>query len=83
MSAPTWVYRYFDAEDALLYVGVAFDVLKRAVSHRRHSPWWPLAATYTEERYPTRIAALAAEAEAIRTEGPLFNIVHNRQRVSA
>jgi len=78
-SRPTWVYRYFDADGGLLYIGVAFDVLKRAEGHRRHAEWWPLAATYTEELFPTRTAALAAEAEAIRTEHPLFNVVHNRR----
>lgn len=80
---PTWLYRYFDADDRLLYVGVAFDVLKRAQGHRRHAAWWPLATTYTEERYPTRTEAEAAEVEAIRTEAPLYNVVHNRKLVLA
>lgn len=82
-SRPTWLYRYFDANDRLLYVGIAFDVLKRAQGHRRHAAWWSQAATYTEELYPTRTAAEAAEAEAIRAEAPLFNVVHNRRRVAA
>ncbi len=77
---PTDLYRYFDAEDVLLYVGVSLAAATRAMGHRRQSGWWSSWHRMTRETCPTRLAAIEAERLAIRTEKPLFNIVHNRPR---
>jgi predicted GIY-YIG superfamily endonuclease len=72
------LYRFFDADETLLYVGISLNAAKRASQHRKDKPWWPDVATMTVERHDTREAALEAEAEAIRSERPLHNVQHNR-----
>lgn len=74
---PTALYRYFDADDQLLYIGITGDLAVREVSHIRDSSWMEFAARSTIERYPTRRDALDAERDAIETERPLFNVTHN------
>lgn len=74
---PTALYRYFDAEDQLLYIGITGDLAVREVTHIRDSSWMDFAARATIERHPTRRAALDAEREAIQAESPLFNVTHN------
>jgi predicted GIY-YIG superfamily endonuclease len=73
LDGPAYVYRAFDAEGLLLYVGCTKNVATRLVQHRSQSTWTPYLDHYTSEFYPDRESALAAEAEAIRTERPFFN----------
>jgi predicted GIY-YIG superfamily endonuclease len=76
-----YVYRCFDADGDLLYVGCTQDVARRMSNHRRNRKarasiaLQSLMASHTVEGpFPTREAAEAAEAEAIRTEQPLLNL---------
>lgn len=69
----TTLYRAFDADNVLLYVGVTENLKKRQGQHRRSSDWFPDAARWTEDAYPERDAALTAERTAIATENPLYN----------
>lgn len=71
----TAVYRLYDADGALLYVGVARSPRERLSDHAYRKPWWPQVARKTIEWHPDRETALEAEARAIHTEHP----VHNRQ----
>lgn len=81
-SAPTMatesrraaVYRLYDADGALLYIGSAYYPDERANAHR-HTSWGPTAARRTEEWHDTRALAYEAEARAIRTEAPRHNII--------
>lgn len=68
----TALYRHFDAEGALLYVGISLSPLYRLASHRQ-AAWVERIASITLEWMPTRAAAEAAELEAIRGERPQFN----------
>lgn len=71
-----YLYRCFDADGVLLYVGVAKNVANRLDNHRHasHRLIWPSkVARNTVEAYANRRAALAAEAQAILTEKPLHN----------
>ena len=72
---PTTVYRFFDADGRLLYVGVTNDTGRRTQQHRQFAPWWDVATSCQFERYPSRLDALEAEATAIRAEHPIHN--HN------
>ncbi len=38
------VYRLYDANDALLYVGSAYDFDVRFKSHAQRKRWWPQVA---------------------------------------
>lgn len=78
--ATTDLYRYFDADGRLLYIGISLHAAKRAAEHRAGKDWWNDVATMTIEKFATREAALEAERVAIIAEGPLHNVVHNRDR---
>lgn len=68
------VYRVYDEDDELLYVGMSSRVYYRLRSHESTQWWWGLAATVSIRRYSDRQAARSAEIWAIRTERPVFNI---------
>lgn len=70
------LYRCFDSEKRLLYVGVTVNLYKRSHQHQAKTSWWPDVIRIEVTPYDERWRALNAEREAIRTEGPL----HNRQR---
>lgn len=76
-SAATALYRYYDADDVLLYVGITGDLAERELDHICDSTWMDFAARSTIERFPTRDEAEDAERDAIRDDAPLFNIAHN------
>jgi hypothetical protein len=71
---PTTLYRFFDAEGRLLYVGITGVGTLRWFTHARQKAWWPLVATVTLEHFADRAEARAAELAAIRTEHPLHNV---------
>lgn len=74
MDDVTALYRHYDADGTLLYVGIAISPIARLCEHRVASAWYDEIATVKIRRYPTRDLALAAELEAIRGEKPLHNI---------
>lgn len=69
----TVLYRFFGADDRLLYVGITDKPGQRWEAHMRSKPWWPKVMRQTAEWYPSRGAAVDAEIKAIRDEGPLYN----------
>lgn len=77
----TCLYRHFDADGSLLYVGISLSWPERTKAHAQKSRWFSHVAEVKIERFPTRQEALDAEREAIRREHPKFNIVHNRRPV--
>jgi predicted GIY-YIG superfamily endonuclease len=74
-----YLYRCYDADGDLIYIGCAADVEKRIRSHRkgvaRASRLLRLFMVRYEASgpYPSKEAGLYAEREAIRLEQPLFN----------
>jgi hypothetical protein len=76
------VYRAFDADGALLYIGSTGDLGARLYGHRCSSAWWPKHTALTFDEYPTLNAARAAEAEAIATEYPEHNKIGRRDLVA-
>lgn len=69
----TTVYRLFDAERRLLYVGTSVHPQKRWEQHASIKLWWSAVDHATVAWLPSRDAALSAEREAIATEKPLYN----------
>jgi hypothetical protein len=69
----TTLYRYFDSEGQLLYVGITKNPFDRQSYHAANQPWWQdvFAATYTH--FENRADALKAEAFSIGTELPKYN----------
>lgn len=80
---PHWLYRWYDAQENLLYVGISNDPERRMREHLDdpRKPWTREPGVQFEvepEPYPTRTAVLAAEERAIWREAPIWNVVHNR-----
>jgi GIY-YIG catalytic domain-containing protein len=75
----TTVYRFFDVDGDLLYVGITGRGKKRTSQHAADKRWWPQVASATFSHYPSRAAAADAEAKAIRDEHPLYNIARGRR----
>lgn len=76
----TALYRYWDEDGKLLYVGITGDLSQREEGHIRRSSWMELAAKSSVARFSSREEAEDAELEAIRLERPLFNAKHNDSR---
>ena len=73
----TYLYRHFDAENSLLYVGISLSAINRLSQHRR-SAWADQIVNVKVEQYPSRHAALVAEFIAIQTECPKHNITYSK-----
>jgi hypothetical protein len=71
------LYRYFDRNGRLLYIGISGGLSNRVSGHIAKSRWMQLAASSTIERYGTLTEVKAAEVAAIKAEHPLFNRQHN------
>lgn len=77
---PAEVYRYFDKAGTLLYIGKSLCSVIRALAHREKGAWYGAAVTMTIERFDSIKEAGAAETKAIKNEGPLHNVHHNRPK---
>jgi predicted GIY-YIG superfamily endonuclease len=73
---PAAVYRLYDAEGTLLYIGSAYDPDDRWEEHQK-KPWAAEVAKRVERWYPDRNAAYVAETAAIKSELPRHNITNN------
>lgn len=68
------LYRFFDADGRLLYVGKSVKVWQRFADHQRGSRFFDLAVSITLQRgFRSEAELLDAEAAAISAERPLFN----------
>lgn len=71
------LYRFFDSQGTLLYVGISRDWVSRLKSHEKYADFFSAVAGMTVERYPDRKSVEDAERVAIKTENPLFNRLDN------
>lgn len=72
----TSLYRHFNGEGQLLYVGISLSAIQRLGQHKEHSDWFESITRVTIEQFDTREEALEAERSAIFRERPLHNIQH-------
>lgn len=75
-AEPTCLYRHFDRSGTLLYVGISLSAAVRLSQHSATASWFRDIARMEIEWFPDRTAALRAERHAIKTEGPIHNVVH-------
>lgn len=68
------LYRHFDAQGVLLYVGISLHAMVRLTQHRDASEWYEQSVRMTIERFASRRELLLAERIAIRKERPRYNI---------
>jgi hypothetical protein len=69
------LYRHFDREGVLLYVGESIDTLRRLLQHSRTAHWYYKIVRVEIQHFDSRKEALIAERKAIRLEKPLHNVV--------
>lgn len=69
-----WLYRLFNEDDRLLYIGVTRNPPARLAAHRKK--WGELISHVTWEERPSAEDALLAEKKAIESEHPMLNIEH-------
>jgi len=74
----TQLYRHFDKNNNLLYVGISLSTFHRLSQHRDHSGWFYGITNVTIEHFDKREEALAAERKAIKSENPKFNIASRK-----
>jgi hypothetical protein len=67
------VYRLYNDQGELLYVGCTSLGAHRWVEHAGVQPWWADVSTVRVEHYPTRDDALLAEKTWIRNGNPKHN----------
>lgn len=68
------VYRVFDSEGTLLYVGCTINLPQRLELHSHRSWWYCKSHRVTTEWFDDRKDALREEARAIYTEAPAHNV---------
>lgn len=67
------LYRIFDSDGQLLYVGATTNPGVRFTQHAAGQPWWDDAANITLERFDTYEALIEEERQAIEAEDPRYN----------
>lgn len=75
------IYRMRDLSGRLLYIGVTNGGLRRFMEHAKDKTWWrEVAQIDVEHVHCSRPVIESIEREAIRSERPLYNVVHNVDR---
>lgn len=67
------LYRQYDAEGVLLYVGITLKLGARTSQHRHKAAWFRSIAMIRLEHFDTLAEAMRAEKVAIDGEDPLWN----------
>ncbi len=75
-SEETTLYRHYDVDNNLLYVGISLSWQKRLKEHKVSS-WYKKISNVTLEHHESREKAMYYEREAIKKEKPLYNIQNN------
>jgi excinuclease UvrABC nuclease subunit len=81
ISEVTYLYRHFDENNNLLYVGISLNAINRLSQHKNNAKWYPKISYIKIEKYENRIDAMEAERLAIIKEKPSYNIVFNREKI--
>lgn len=74
------LYRHYDVDGNLLYVGISLEPLRRQQGHINTVDWRTAIFQIVIEPFATRENAMAAEEAAIRNEHPKHNTTHNKYR---
>jgi hypothetical protein len=71
------LYRHFDADGRLLYIGISLEPIIRLRRHRQSS-WAADIRRIEVMTYPDRASAELAETNAIQSELPVHNVLKRR-----
>ena len=75
------LYRCFDGDGVLLYIGASGNALARVEQHQRGQPWGNRVKRVEIEAYPDQASALTAEKRAIIMEKPLYNVLVDGRKI--
>lgn len=81
MTERTALYRLYDVDDQLLYIGISVNPTTRWSMHAGEKTWWPLVARKDLAWLDNRDDAERAEACAIIKERPRYNVTHSTTRI--
>ena len=70
---PHYLYRYFNEDGLVLYIGITKNIKQRHGQHKCSSVWFRCACDITVEKYPSEQLAREAERKAIISEDPFWN----------
>lgn len=70
---PACLYRHYNADKTLLYIGISTTFFTRLRDHKSVSHWFNEIVTVTIQHFTTLQEALKAETCAIKHERPLYN----------
>jgi excinuclease UvrABC nuclease subunit len=77
----TDLYRLYDAEGTLLYVGISKSAMTRMKQHAKEKHWWlEVCRIEIEHVLGGRSDAEIVERRAIETERPKYNVMYNSPR---
>jgi predicted GIY-YIG superfamily endonuclease len=77
LGEPNMLYRFFYADDQLLYVGITANPGARWTYHSRKKAGWRQVVRATIEHFDSRDEVIKAEIIVIQTERPLWNVLYN------
>lgn len=72
-----YVYRHWDVDDRLLYIGITVNLRSRERGHAKSSRWMAFHARTTAVRFASEPTAAKAEWDSIADEQPIFNLDGN------
>jgi len=72
--AMQYLYRHYDKEGSLLYVGISLSAINRLSQHKVHAHWFEKITQVTIEKFESRKEAIEAEKKAIINENPIHNL---------
>jgi|TARA_R100000084_G_scaffold88954_1_gene42999 hypothetical protein len=72
------LYRAYDDNEKLLYVGQSTSVMSRLKHHIKSSEWSGMVSNITLQRFKNERQLFRAELKAIQEEKPVYNRSHNR-----
>lgn len=72
------LYRAYDENFALLYVGITANPGVRLRKHSEQKWWWGNVSQIQMQHFNSRDALEAAERKAIASESPVFNVQGNQ-----
>ena len=73
-NSPQHLYRHYNKEGVLLYVGISLSAINRLGQHKDHAHWFSLISRVEIESFSSRAEVRNAEIAAINKENPLYNL---------
>lgn len=80
MTERTALYRLYDTNGKLLYIGITRNLNTRWYTHAREKDWWPKVVRKEVEWFETREEADRAERAEVLRWRPKFNRTYNPGR---